>query len=56
MQSWHSDELEVFDAVEEIKQNFYTLLDVAQVCNDPLDIYLFVVSQNMVAVVTVKYL
>ncbi len=29
--SWHADELEVFDAVEEIKQNFYVLLEVPQV-------------------------
>lgn len=30
--SWSTDELEVFDAVEEIKQNLYTLLKVSQVC------------------------
>lgn len=29
--SWNNDELEVFDAVDEIKQNFYTLLNVSQV-------------------------
>lgn len=28
VQAWNTDELEVFDAVEEVKQNFYTLLDV----------------------------
>uniref|UniRef100_A0A1B6EAW0 DnaJ homolog subfamily C member 1 n=2 Tax=Clastoptera arizonana TaxID=38151 RepID=A0A1B6EAW0_9HEMI len=28
--SWDGDELEVFDVVEEVNQNFYTLLDVPQ--------------------------
>ncbi|XP_075238024.1 uncharacterized protein F54F2.9 isoform X2 [Lycorma delicatula] len=30
---WDSDELEVFDVVEEVNQNFYTLLDVPQNAN-----------------------
>lgn len=29
--SWNSDELEVFDAVDEIKKNFYVLLEVSPV-------------------------
>ena len=31
VKSWNTDELEVFDAVDEIKKNFYLLLDVSPV-------------------------
>ncbi|XP_065206602.1 dnaJ homolog subfamily C member 1 [Planococcus citri] len=31
--SWNNDELEVFDAVDDVKQNFYTLLNVTQDAN-----------------------
>lgn len=29
--AWDNDELEVFDVVEEVNQNFYTMLNVPQV-------------------------
>lgn len=29
--SWDSEQMEVFDLVEEVKQNFYELLNVTQV-------------------------
>lgn len=31
--AWDNDELEVFDVVEEVNQNFYNLLGVPQVSN-----------------------
>lgn len=30
--AWDNDELEVFDVVEEVNQNFYEVLGVTQVC------------------------
>lgn len=30
-QAWDSDQLEIFDLVEEVNQNFYNLLNVSQV-------------------------
>lgn len=30
--AWDNDELEVFDVVEEVNQNFYDVLGVPQVC------------------------
>jgi hypothetical protein len=29
--AWDSEQLEVFDVVDEVKENFYTLLNVSQV-------------------------
>ena len=31
VQCWDNDELEIFDLVEEVNVNFYTLLDVTEV-------------------------
>lgn len=31
--AWDNDELEVFDVVEEVNQNFYDVLGVTQVCS-----------------------
>lgn len=33
--AWDNDELEVFDVVEEVNQNFYDVLGVTQVFPDP---------------------
>lgn len=30
--SWDHQELEIFDLVEEINENFYTVLGISQVC------------------------
>ena len=30
---WNTDEMEIFDAVEEIEQNFYDVLGISQVKN-----------------------
>lgn len=32
VQSWDHQELEIFDLVEEINENFYTVLGINQVC------------------------
>lgn len=32
VRAWDNDDLEVFDVVEDVDQNFYELLGVAQVC------------------------
>lgn len=32
VRAWDNDDLEVFDVVEDVEQNFYELLGVAQVC------------------------
>ena len=31
--AWDSEELEVFDVVEEVKENFYELLNISKVSN-----------------------
>lgn len=30
--AWDSEQLEVFDVVDEVKQNFYELLNISKVC------------------------
>lgn len=30
--AWDSEQLEVFDVVDEVKQNFYQLLNISTVC------------------------
>lgn len=32
--AWDSEQLEVFDVVEEVKENFYNLLNISQVSNN----------------------
>lgn len=38
--AWDTEELEIFDLVEEINQNFYTVLNVEKVCITPEQINL----------------
>lgn len=33
VQGWDSEQLEVFDVVDEVKENFYSLMNISQVCN-----------------------
>lgn len=37
--AWDQEELEIFDLVEEINENFYTVLKVNQVCFDLLELF-----------------
>lgn len=41
--AWDQDDLDIFDLVEEINQNFYTVLDVQQVIRCKLFEFLVVV-------------
>lgn len=37
--AWDQEQLEIFDLVEEINENFYTVLKVNQVCFDLLELF-----------------
>lgn len=43
--AWDNDELEVFDVVEEVNQNFYEVLGVSQVSPSFLTAFVRVISK-----------
>lgn len=50
--AWDSDQMEVFDLVEEMNNiNFYKFLEVPEVSNNSLSIYRFLKNKNFIEII-----